>query len=72
MMTLRKPRLNRLPKVGDKVTPAGKSVFVADLKGSVGKVVDILHGSCGPIVAVQFPQHPGQTFDLFWKKVRRV
>ncbi len=70
MMTLRKPRLNRLPKVGDKVTPVGKSVFVADLKGLVGKVVDILHGACGPIVAVQFAERPGQTYDLFWKKVR--
>ena len=42
---------------------------MADLKGLVGKVVDVLVGACGPIVAVQFSERPNQTFDLFWKKV---
>lgn len=70
MTTTRK--MHRLPKVGDKVTAAGGSRFVADLKGLTGKVVDILDGSCGPIVAVQYAEHPGRTFDLFWKKVKGV
>lgn len=71
MATLtRKPRLRRLPNVGDKVATVGTSAFVADLKGMVGKVVGVLDGACGPIVAVQFPERPGQTFDLFWKKLR--
>ncbi len=63
-------QLRRLPNVGDKVATVGTSAFVADLKGMVGKVVGVLDGACGPIVAVQFPERPGQTFDLFWKKLR--
>jgi hypothetical protein len=51
--------MNRLPKIGDKVC-------------TVGQVVDILNGCCGPIVAVQFPHLAGRTVDLFWKKVRKV
>jgi hypothetical protein len=68
----RTPRLYQVPKVGDSVAPAGSSRFVADLKGLVGKVVGVIDGACGPIVAVQFPQHPGQTFDLYWKNLRRA
>lgn len=62
----------RLPKVGDKVTVRGRGVFVADLKGLVGRVVDILDGACGLIVAVRFPERPGATCDIFWKKLRRA
>lgn len=66
------PRMHRLPKLGEKVTVTGKSAFCKDLAGLVGEVADIISGACGPIVAVKFDSLPGQTFDLFWKKVAAV
>jgi hypothetical protein len=65
-------RFARLPKVGDKVTPVGKGCRPEYPAGTVGRVVDILEGCCGPIVAIQFPSYPRVTVDLFWKKVAIV
>lgn len=59
-------------QIGDKVTPRGKGGRPEYPNGTVGKVVEILTGACGPIVAVQFPHLPNRTVDLFWRKVRRV
>ena len=59
-------------KTGDRVTTCGRSLFVVGLRGMVGEVADVLDGACGPIVAVRFVERPGQTYDLFHKKVRRM
>jgi hypothetical protein len=70
--TIRKSRIRRLPKVGDRVVPIGKGGHPDYPNGTVGKVVGVLQGCCGPIVAVRFPHLPGRTVDLFWKKVKAV
>jgi hypothetical protein len=60
--------MNRLPRIGDKVTATPKAARPGYPAGTVGRVVDILAGACGPIVAVRFPGYG--VVDLFWKKVR--
>jgi hypothetical protein len=71
MKTLtRKPRMHRMPSIGDKVTPIGKGGMPGYPNGTVGRVVDIIAGSCGPIVAVRFDGYG--VVDLFWKKIRKV
>lgn len=57
-------------KVGDQVTPVGKSIFVRDLAGLVGEVVNVFPGACGRIVAVRFAGSTS-TYDLAEKKVKR-
>ena len=70
--TTRKPRMHCLPSIGDTVTPVGKGCRPEYPAGTVGRVVDIIAGTCGPIVAVRFPNLPNATVDLHWKKVRRA
>jgi hypothetical protein len=63
-------RFHRLAKVGEKVTPTPKAARPGYPAGTVGTVVEQLHGACGPILAVRFPGYG--VVDLFWKKVRRA
>lgn len=63
----KRPRMHRLPRVGDKVAPIGKGGQPGYPNGTIGKVVEIIRGACGPIVCVEFGNY-GKV-DLFWKKI---
>lgn len=63
-------KMHRLAKVGDKVTTTKKAARPGYPVGTVGTVVEQLHGACGPILAVLFDGYG--VVDLFWKKVKGV
>jgi hypothetical protein len=60
-------RFARLPKIGQRVRINLRKSHPSYPNGTVARVVEILAGCCGPILALDIDGYG--TVDLFWKKV---